>query len=162
MVILACLVGLILLIKSLYYIRKVYMNTVYKPDMKDWVEEISLDLEVIKELNPLEQTTWAEITSPITTQEIKEAIDNNKLLNKYYQGDRDWDRNDHVERIAYLVVNKSDVPIDIDVGIPGMFQVTYIIQDGYHRLAAAYYRGDKTILATISGSVKYAKHILNI
>jgi hypothetical protein len=138
------------------------MEIKHKPNTQDWVEEIFLDLEIIKDLNPLENSTWAEVVSPITKQEIKEAIDNNKLLNISYKYGTCWGRENHIERIAYLVVNKSNVPIDVDVGVPGFCEVTYIIQDGYHRLAAAYYRGDKTILATISGAVKYAKHILNI
>lgn len=40
------------------------MEIKYKHNTEDWVEEISLDLEIIKDLNPLENSTWAEVNSP--------------------------------------------------------------------------------------------------
>jgi hypothetical protein len=132
--------------------------------MTDWITEISLDLEIVKDLDPFENLIWAGIQSVITKEEIREAIDNNRLLDLPYGKycNKEWNRLDHIERIAYLVVNRKNDPIDIDVGIPGMCEVAYIIQDGYHRLAAAYYCGDKKILASINGHIDYAKQILEI
>lgn len=37
--------------------------------------------------------------------------------------------------------------------------VDWIIRDGNHRLAAAFYRGDSTIRANVSGSQEYASEL---
>lgn len=48
----------------------------------------------------------------------------------------------------------------MDVGIPDLnAYVSYMVQDGNHRLAGAIIRGDKTINVNISGSESYAKEL---
>jgi len=64
----------------------------------------------------------------------------------------------HARRVAYLVMNKSDHPIMIDVGIPSIgSHPKYLIQDGCHRLAAAIFRNDAEIAIDFSGSVSHFK-----
>ena len=69
----------------------------------------------------------------------------------------------HNRRVAYLVANPDITPIEIDVGVPevsGMLgRVPWFVQDGNHRLAAAIYRGDSYIEATVAGSVRYAESL---
>lgn len=57
-----------------------------------------------------------------------------------------WDS----ERVAFLVVNRDPWPISIEVTSPCG---AWTIEDGFHRLAAAIYRKDTTILAGLSGYV---------
>jgi hypothetical protein len=58
----------------------------------------------------------------------------------------DWDS----QRVAYLVVNRDPWPIGIDVTSP---DGSWIIEDGFHRLAAAIYRRDRTIQVSLSGFI---------
>ena len=57
-----------------------------------------------------------------------------------------WDS----ERVAFLVVNRDPWPISIEVTSPCG---AWTIEDGFHRLAAAIYRKDTTILVGLSGYV---------
>jgi hypothetical protein len=69
----------------------------------------------------------------------------------------------HAARIAYLVKNGWDDPIDIDVGVPSLGAVGHWpYTDGNHRICAAILRGDTHIRADISGDVDYAEHIFGV
>ena len=64
--------------------------------------------------------------------------------------------NYHAERIAYLVGIPAQDAITIDVGVPQLGFVPedeIVVEDGNHRLAAAWYRGDNGIAVEFSGSV---------
>ena len=72
-------------------------------------------------------------------------------------------REEHVKRVAYLVVNGWDDNICIDVGIPEMnCYIDWIVMDGNHRLAAAFFRGDADIGCDICGSNGYAEELLGV
>lgn len=61
----------------------------------------------------------------------------------------------HAERVAYLVVRPAADPVEIDVGCSDLgYDLGAVpdILDGFHRIAAAIYRGDKTIRVDASGS----------
>ncbi len=74
-----------------------------------------------------------------------------------------WRRKDHIQRIAYLVVNPSDKPIEIDVGVPGLgCNVMWPIDDGNHRLGSAIYRGLEFVPTSISGDVDYAVELFGL
>lgn len=71
----------------------------------------------------------------------------------------------HIARIAYLVKHDTSASdaIGLDVGIPALgCHVTWCILDGNHRLAAAIYRGDKTIYATVDGDLNYARELFGV
>jgi hypothetical protein len=69
----------------------------------------------------------------------------------------------HARRVAYLVMKPDAEPVMLDVGIPSMGgNVDWIITDGNHRLAAAFYRELPTIEASASGSVSCAKELLGV
>lgn len=69
----------------------------------------------------------------------------------------------HVRRIAYLVTHGWSDAIEVDIGIPshGYFP-SWVVQDGNHRLAAAIFRGDESILGTVCGSIDYGQEVLGI
>ncbi len=72
-------------------------------------------------------------------------------------------RKRHIARVAYLVKNPPNDPIEIDVGVPSLGCLpSWIIADGNHRLAAAFYRKDLAIRTSISGEVNYAAELLGI
>jgi hypothetical protein len=70
-------------------------------------------------------------------------------------------RDNHIRKVAWFVVNGIRDPIDLDVGIPSLpgGWVNHILEDGHHRLAAAWVRGDKTIQAHVSGAVSHATEL---
>jgi hypothetical protein len=114
--------------------------------------------------NPYNSSCWVGLNCPITHQEITEAIKNKDFLagkdvsvksfsELYVDVDHKVIRKEHIARIAYLVVNKDNTPVDIDVGIPGYSYVNWKLVDGNHRFAAALYREDLTIETTFSGSI---------
>jgi hypothetical protein len=73
------------------------------------------------------------------------------------------ERQYHIERVAYLVVNAWVDPIDLDVGIPSLgLHVDWMIIDGNHRFYAAILRRDPIIRATLSGCLEYAEEIFGI
>jgi len=117
-----------------------------------------LDLAKLQECaDPFESTVWHGMESPLTREEVALAIAEGRLLAEphpdYSFGlcGKEWGRQEHIERVAYLVVNPSPEPIWIDVGCEALgLYVSWIIQDGNHRLAAALYRGDTTIRVSAS------------
>jgi hypothetical protein len=73
-----------------------------------------------------------------------------------YESTTRWSREDHVRRIAYLVVHPDPTPVEIEMDSYGY----PIIYDGNHRIAAAVCRGDLTILADISGFIDHIPSLL--
>ena len=73
-----------------------------------------------------------------------------------------WGRQQHVQRVAWLVVNGWDDAISVDVGVPSLgYYVEWLVVDGNHRLAAAIYRGDLGILTSPAGDMDlYAEFLL--
>lgn len=128
-----------------------------------------ISLERLQKWCCFDRECWRGIGDhPISRQEVEQAIQEGRLrprvvplcINRPKPADI---RKKHIERIAYLVVNLDPRPIDIDVGVPCMgAAVEWIVQDGNHRLGAAFYRGDLTIEAGISGQVDYAEHLLGV
>jgi hypothetical protein len=69
----------------------------------------------------------------------------------------------HAGRIAHLVINGWNDPIDIDVGVPVLsFTPTWLVPDGNHRLAAAIFRDDEFIAADVSGDIDLAFELFGI
>lgn len=106
---------------------------------------------------------WTD--EPFSPAEVGAAISAGRLEPASFSADGNdvWNRSRHIERIAYLVVNGWNGPIEIDVGIPVMgFSMEWPVQDGNHRLAAAIYRGDATIQASVGGQIDYANELFGI
>ena len=110
---------------------------------------------------PWEAVIWRRVLNPIQPEEISDAIKEGRLippsskrLETYRKISGDGSpRKVHVERIAWLVVNRFIRPILIDVGVPGLTLEQWPIEDGNHRYLAACYRGDLFIRAECSGSI---------
>jgi len=114
--------------------------------------------------DPFETNPWGN--GSITRQMVRAAIlDKNFVAHPIPVSPLSKSRptRDHIGRIAYLAVNGWTDAISIDVGVPtlGGF-VDWMIQDGNHRFAAALYRGDPDILATVDGDVNYAHTLFGV
>lgn len=70
--------------------------------------------------------------------------------------------NDHARRCAYFATQPNYDPVHIDVGIPDVCYVRWILDDGNHRLYGRYVAGDKHIRAVVSGSVEHARQRLGV
>ena len=115
-------------------------------------------LSEIKDWSAFNNCIW-DISFPITYEEVYLSI-KKKLFKSKPSTPKDIStREDHIQRIAYLVVNGWKDSIAIDVGAPKLgWNNSWIIIDGNHRLAAAFYKNDKYIAAEISGQVSEIKN----
>lgn len=118
-----------------------------------------ISVEKLKKFcNPFNGCCWKDLEYPLSKTEIKKQL----LWNTIHPDDayNKNSRQDHIERIAWFVINSWTKPIDIDVGVPSLgCYPKWLIQDGNHRFAAAIIRGDKTIEATMSGSINLIKEM---
>lgn len=70
----------------------------------------------------------------------------------------------NVARIAYLLYNGWDAPdvdlhpVTVDIGVSG-YTPEELVTDGNHRLAAAKFRGDKTIAVEVSGDLEKSRKV---
>jgi hypothetical protein len=123
---------------------------------------MQIELQKLNNWNPYYNLVWGGLDSPITKGEVARAIARRQFRSTPIK-DGESTRGQHIQRIAYLVVNKDSNQIVIDVGVPTLnLAPEWIIYDGNHRLAAAFYRNDYTINISISGEIGYAKHLLKI
>jgi hypothetical protein len=115
--------------------------------------------------NPLDNPPWSHYHCPewrgvpITREDIEGAFRDPELEVLGAGTSETWtdrtkpdngycNRRRHILRIAWLVLHRDDTPI-------GMNSVEKLdVYDGWHRLAAAIYRGDKTIAAIKDPRVK--------
>lgn len=108
---------------------------------------------------------WKDLDKPVTRVEIESAVNEGRLQepnSDRFNEDVRCSRSDHIERIAWLIVNDWNRPINIDVGAPSMGCVPdWLITDGNHRFAAAIYREDEFIFAYVDGSVAHFQEILS-
>ncbi len=108
--------------------------------------------------DPFETPPW-EDSAMFSVEAVARAVAAGELQAKPFSGGfgLDWSFGDHSRRVAYLVVHGRENAIEVDFGVPVMGLHVYApVQDGYHRLAAAIYRGDEFILASVGGDVDYA------
>jgi hypothetical protein len=121
---------------------------------------IQISVESIQRYcDPFTNTVWG-LRRPVTRDDIAKAINkgnfvtNHKYANSF---------SNHVKRIAYFVVHGWNDAINLDVGVPALGCVmSWMIVDGNHRFAAAIFRGDKNIMATVDGDLNWGKAILGV
>lgn len=112
---------------------------------------VRLSLSVLSSrYDPFEHEVWG---TPVTVDDVRQALAERRLAAAP-------GGSDHAARIAYLVENPASDPVSIDVGVPSLgCAVSWPVVDGNHRVAAAIYRQDETVLAEVSGEVAYACHL---
>ncbi len=113
--------------------------------------------------NPIRDNCWG-LSDPITCSDVEKAINANDLFQPGSIGNNKSDYLSktpdqelaifHTTRIAWFVVNGWNDPIHVDVGVPSLgCYPKWPLQDGNHRFAAAFIRGDNFILANMSGAI---------
>lgn len=114
--------------------------------------------------SPLSNPPW--VITPIETSEVLAAIAAKRICSERYPDslfEKDWPRDKHIARIAFLAIYGWTEPLDIDVGVPalGCF-VDWPILDGNHRLCAAIVRGDSHITALVGGDLDLAFELFGV
>jgi len=115
--------------------------------------------------NPFRNSPWGG--SKITKQIVQSAISCGELAETSFdpqcrQGNQ-FDAKYHAQRVAYFAVHGWSDPISIDVGVPSLgCHVSWLVDDGNHRLAAALFLKKKTIAASVSGEVRYAFDLFGV
>lgn len=84
----------------------------------------------------------------IKNEEIMEAINNNYLETEISQAE--WEREKHIARIAWFVMNGWNDPITLNFDMVCMWPII----DGNHRFIAAKFKKQKSILANATGSLE--------
>jgi len=109
--------------------------------------------------NPFEVAPWMGVAK-IDPDDVDEAINNHDFAKQHSDSSdlANPDKAYHAKRIAYLVKHLDPEPIVIVPNIRG----SYELEDGFHRLAAAIYRGDKTIKVAFGGSKRQLKDWLGL
>lgn len=120
----------------------------------DAPDNIFLSIErLFQEISPL--AAWYELDRPITKEEVNSAIkkgtaaltDTPIYLSKQACPDLSTARQNHINKIAYFVINDSEYPISVEFS---EFDMIYI-NDGNHRLCGKYFRDETVIEAEIGG-----------
>lgn len=101
--------------------------------------------------NPYKQNIWS--TNGIVTKSgVKKQIIYGRFIDKPFDPKIYWNKIQHEQRIAYLVLKKDITPISLDVGVNYFYD--NFLADGHHRIAAAIYRHETNIPGVFSGNVK--------
>lgn len=113
------------------------------------------------ECDPFERVVWPELDRPITREEVVAAIHTGFPRGTVpYAGLHTiaFDRESHVHRVAFFVVNGWTDAVDMDLGCPSLgYHSPWPIQDGNHRFAAAVYLGHQTIRANLEGETGWIR-----
>jgi hypothetical protein len=125
-----------------------------EPDPIESVYRVSIG-RIRNVVNPFKTDVWGN-GYVVTRAQVTKAIKENRLESRPHSmwGEPPYQDKPSlfdIERIAYLVVNKDPAPVEIEV----IDQWGHtVFHDGCHRVAAALYRGDRTIDLTFGGYVK--------
>jgi hypothetical protein len=103
---------------------------------------------------PLDGAMWK--CGPITNDEIWAAVNANITEDRSWNTvvnilDLDASRDFHIRRVATLVNNPINEPITLIV-VNHTEEISAYLNDGNHRLAAAYVRGDRVIVVRVAAS----------
>jgi hypothetical protein len=124
-------------------------------------EDFQCPLSVLEPYSPFHRSVWYRVYRPIKKYEVAKALAARKLIS--HPVEYTTRRCNHVRRIAYLVGHKQSDPIHLNVGQYGHgLYNEWIVVDGHHRLAAAFYRGDSHIRAMVYGSYFHAQEKLGL
>lgn len=119
-----------------------------------------LPIEKVQALfDPFRDNPWVEHKTAIRKHEVRKAIAAGRMQPKPKANQT---RRFNIERVAYLAHEGWNDAVEIDVGCPEFGQSSELLTDGWHRLAAAIYRKDKTIRANVSGSLDYARDLFGV
>lgn len=116
---------------------------------------------------------WMELSKPLAYFEVEEVLaDGLEQLHPPFASAYSLSRlpelqvrQMHAEKVAWFVRHGFQHPLQVDVGVPSLgCHVSYIVDDGNHRLAAAIYRQhalneDPWLPVALCGDTNHAKQL---
>ena len=113
-------------------------------------------------INPFTHIVWTNMNRPLKISEVAQTIEEERFESLGSSASYKNEVRDHVARVAYLVIHPDNKPIIMDVGMDDWEDTVTIgmVYDGWHRIAAAIYKKDSFIRASISGSIKNIEKLL--
>lgn len=122
--------------------------------MKDYTIDANVQ-NLTKHIDPF--SAWNELDSPITKEEVMDVVKNGQAekvktplhLSVGKNVDKTLARKNHIKKIAWFVLNKPELAIQIEVDQYSMIE----LNDGNHRLCGSIIREDETIKTEFSGFV---------
>lgn len=126
------------------------------------MQAVQVLLKSLARFSPFENPVW-DICRLITEKEVELAVEREQLLAWSTTASLALTRAQHIRRVAWLVVHGWTDPIELDVGCLCLnYHNDWFVCDGNHRHAAAIFRGDECIAATIAGDLGYAEQQLGV
>jgi len=130
---------------------------------------VQLPLASLQDFSPFVHCVWHRLDKPITREEISRALEQENLQPdplpafNWFRQKEGPTRQDHIRRIAFLVRQPDPTPILVDVGCPSLGCYNdWWIEDGNHRLAAAFYRKDSHISVLPGGELDFFNEIFGV
>lgn len=113
--------------------------------------------------DPIAEPPWHD-GPDVSRDGVLSAISEGRLEKRPYSSDllsvcrREWNSRRHEERIAWLVLNPSAYPIEVEIDQYGGVG----IDDGMHRLFAAVVRGERAAFIQLGGYIDYAPETIGV
>jgi hypothetical protein len=124
------------------------LDSGYEPGEPNFTVRLSAITEFT---DPFREDVWGR--GRIRRADVRRALESGDLAAGYEEMDRrdglppGWD----ARRVAFFVRNPDRTPVSIEVISD---EGNFVVEDGYHRLAAAIYRGDGEIAVALGGYVR--------
>jgi len=126
----------------------------------------TLPLRALAPWNPFDDTVWPGLAEPISYEEVEEAVGEERVRCECIpeeEYDDDVPRGTHIARIAWFVLHGIDDPIVVDpTALERYSRDAWIVLDGNHRLAAAFFRDDDTIPVHVLGGIEKAEDLFGV
>ena len=134
-----------------------------------WMTPVKIPLERLRE--HCDVTLYWPWTGPVKNwlrvrSRILRRMESGLVIRKSYSElghPVTWTIEHHIRRIAFLVAEKDETPVELDVGCPSLNHYRgWLIDDGNHRFVAAVVRGDAHIYANVEGEIEYAEKLFGV
>lgn len=126
--------------------------------------QISVELPRLLDIaDPVATPPWpaARTLSPAMVSDalVRQQLEGEPYRARAHQSRPEW----HASRIAWLVTHRWEDPISLEFGPdPDMQQLSWLVEDGNHRLYAAAFLQLPSISVSIGGYLRTAETLLEI
>jgi hypothetical protein len=115
---------------------------------------VSVPLDRLSMFRPFEICPWL-VETPISQDDVRVALLHETFVDFSFSGSSvEWTRQMHIDRIAWLVRNPDNNPIEIEFPYPS--EAWMELTDGWHRLAAAQFAKRPYIDVEVTGFIDHA------
>ena len=125
---------------------------VFHPDKEDRLIG-ELPLERLSDFNPFDNVPWHDADG-FSMEGVQRALEEETFVTEPYSAEfavhkRNWGAKRHEARVAYLIKHGFDDPISLQFNTGDGYSNS--IDDGHHRLSAAFFRQDESVNVELGG-----------